>query len=603
MASETRYRPLGIGPASANFSGFSGYAPEAEQAYRGMGSLNARMAQLSQSVFGMAEDAMKEEGANYGAQNAPTEEQIQSAREAGLPVVLPGQGDSSVRGKAAFKTASAVASDRMEMLARKEIADLTYQAKVEDWKPDRLATQLNAVTEGYAKALAEQNPVAAVKLKAQVALIGNTHWENYTTTWVGREREKAKAVDMMGVDGIIDGVKELVQRGGRDVAQVGADGKVSGWTRMSLNDALDNEKFNIRKKMVGRFSATEIEAAITRFDKEADLQKLGAVTDWARDPRFVGNASKAYNMLITGKIDDPRVSEIWQSLDPAQRVKARDGIFGLMRDQSTLERTEQQNQEHNADMASRRIEAEIAIEKMDLVDGKPGAQQRIDDLMGKYKALNPRGYATELGKQASEPGLNNPYAERNLRRRVANGQASLIDIETAPIGEKERESIRNTFVARQDKDFKAADDDLAKLMKRPPPTLVNQTQADRARQLEYDALSSKLTQAKLDHKRQTEEYLAAVQAGRKDVPNPGRFDAFAWVQKAHDEWKKGEGMAKQKRFMDDLGKINPELQDRTKFNAIINNPDEQRRLKLNSTMIENAKKLWENLDGLAEIYR
>lgn len=185
------------------------FAAEQEIA-RGRNQLANNLNRLSSFVMSMAEDKAKIEGAEYGALNAPTAEQINDAFVAGEELELPGD-DSSVFGRSARRAALSIAGDEISALASNRATELTtlYEQSltaygqsqqfrdaaerdfgITDFSPGALADKLDEVAAGYGGVLDETSPALAREFRAKQGITNHSSYAGYLEDYVKVENKR-----------------------------------------------------------------------------------------------------------------------------------------------------------------------------------------------------------------------------------------------------------------------------------------------------------------------------------------------------------------------------------------------------------------------------
>ena len=185
------------------------FAAEQEIA-RGRNQLANNLNRLSNFVMSMAEDKARIEGAEYGALNAPTQQQINDAFVAGEELELPGD-DSSVFGRSARRAALSIAGDEISALASNQATTLTtlYEQSlteygqsqqfrdaaerdfgITDFSPGALADKLDEVAAGYGGVLDETSPALAREFRAKQAITNHSSYAAYLDEYVKVENKR-----------------------------------------------------------------------------------------------------------------------------------------------------------------------------------------------------------------------------------------------------------------------------------------------------------------------------------------------------------------------------------------------------------------------------
>ena len=186
-------------------------AQEAEA--RAKSGIAQSLQRMSNYFLQQAEQKAQIEGAEYGAAQAPTEQQIQDAAQRGEELELPGD-QTTVYGKAARKAALSIASDEVTALASKahtniagvfdfllendNLPEAERQAYLDDMgvpddSPQSFALALDTATAGYGSVLDERAPGVSRRFRAQMSIAANGKWTTYLNAYVKKNNEKVEA--------------------------------------------------------------------------------------------------------------------------------------------------------------------------------------------------------------------------------------------------------------------------------------------------------------------------------------------------------------------------------------------------------------------------
>jgi len=180
---------------------------------QGLSQLASSLDRLSSFFVNQAADKARIEGAEYGAENAPTPEQINEAYASGEELELPGD-DTTIYGRSVRKAALAIADDEITALASNRMstlaqvfdtglndqsmsdqqrADLAASVGVTDFSPESFADALDTINAGYAAVLDENAPGVARKFRAQAAITANSKFNKYLEAYVAKNNERLEA--------------------------------------------------------------------------------------------------------------------------------------------------------------------------------------------------------------------------------------------------------------------------------------------------------------------------------------------------------------------------------------------------------------------------
>ena len=132
---------------------------------------------MGRSINIMAKEKRQEEALRFAAENPPTLEQLQLAKE-GLPAAVSGvgtiTGDVTYFGQALKKARSLQISSAFEMEGMNELTRLLGDVNNGVIKADQVREKVASISAGYTNALNKIDPEAAIKFNATFATHGNT---------------------------------------------------------------------------------------------------------------------------------------------------------------------------------------------------------------------------------------------------------------------------------------------------------------------------------------------------------------------------------------------------------------------------------------------
>tara|TARA_B100000683_G_C12498222_1_gene556830 strand:+ start:1921 stop:3708 length:1788 start_codon:yes stop_codon:yes gene_type:complete len=165
---------------------------EAQAIERGMGQLQQSLNRMTSFFAEQSRVQAKVQGEEFGAANAPTMEQILSARQTGEELKLPGD-QNTLFGRAARQAAATVVASELELAAHKEMNATILDFENREANPAGLQDKLDAIILGYSSTFDESVPSMARSMKAKLALNAQTKYANYHSAYITNQKEKSKA--------------------------------------------------------------------------------------------------------------------------------------------------------------------------------------------------------------------------------------------------------------------------------------------------------------------------------------------------------------------------------------------------------------------------
>jgi hypothetical protein len=272
------------------------------------------------------------EGEKYGAENAPTVEQLKLMTASG-ETIKPVGDTFTVFGQSAQKASAEIVSTRIGYAASAELEKI--KSNIESGASGSQAglQQFNAAIKGYSSALAAYDPVAGKKLEAELAYKSNQ-------LYLAASKRAASSISAAAKDEIeqdlvfrIDTIGSIVGSG--DSLVVGPEGET---LRLSLKDkkAMEFKKIVLLASKVGNPAFTRTTA--NSFLAEWNKQSKSIVALWAADPV---NARSRMTQLRLGKADDPAIQSIIETFKPEDKINILTGSINLSNSYINYERTQE----------------------------------------------------------------------------------------------------------------------------------------------------------------------------------------------------------------------------------------------------------------------
>lgn len=205
MAEQVRYRSAGLSLRVPKVD-FTALRAQSQ----GFGTMAQSLSRMSNFFMQQSEQKAKIEGAEYGAETAPTQTQIKDAYTRGEEIELPGN-KSTVYGRAARKAALSIVSDEISALASSEIArvgsifdatvdadgvsgeaaaNLAQQLNIDDLTPSSYALKMNEIIAGFGSVLDAESPAIARKFRAEMAIKTHSKYRDYQAKFIKRENKR-----------------------------------------------------------------------------------------------------------------------------------------------------------------------------------------------------------------------------------------------------------------------------------------------------------------------------------------------------------------------------------------------------------------------------
>ena len=292
-----RYQNIGVS-AGGNIERLPGIDfPSPREASRGLDALSGALDVMSQAFFGEAQIAATEEGRAYGAEMAPSQEQIRLAVETGTPITPIGDARTYF-GRAAREVSTRIAAIGVEAQAQLDMKRIKDGISTGAIGPGGVMPQVNSLIQGYSTALGQFDPVMGRKLQAELAKDGNTLFLAATARAAAAAAAAAKKSITDVADAKLENVKFVLEAGDRVVVDSNPMGEQTT-TVMPVKDMIRIEKEKLVNTISG-LKPKEQEKYLENFDKElvkgVELQVSNAILN--------GDVTQVKKDLVSGEYRD-----------------------------------------------------------------------------------------------------------------------------------------------------------------------------------------------------------------------------------------------------------------------------------------------------------
>ena len=264
-----------------------------------MASLSQSLDRMSSYFFRVAEGQAKIQGAEYGAENAPTKEQIEASIESGEPLEVVGD-QTTVFGQYARNASLTAVTDEIDYMMSTEMSktikafnnSLDNPVSDPNFEPTELLDKLTAIIEGHSSALDDVSPGTARKLRASGGIKANAKYVTYADKWSDNEFKKAKSKFFADIE---EENLSLYD----EISAFANDPKI-------LDNHIKSLKIKrLNKASTFKFSQSEIKNISANFD--ANLQTLA--TKIINDEIIKADANEP-GALVEKLINDPLTNEL-----------------------------------------------------------------------------------------------------------------------------------------------------------------------------------------------------------------------------------------------------------------------------------------------------
>ena len=509
MAELPRYRRDGL--LSAVSPGFEGVG--LREAARASETLTRAMDRVSQMAFQVAGEQAKIEGIEYGAANAPTAQQLATAKASGkdLEDLLPGD-TFSIFGSAARSTALEIIGVNIEKEARESISALQVGYEAGTVSLPALQEGLATIEDSYSAVLQDISPAAAAKFRASISLAGNSAFLAAAKAEAAKMKADNETTFIAYIDQKISDVDNVVSVGGT----MSPDGEFT-----SADEHISVLREQITNAGLMLDDPTLTQTKLTALDKAVSAAKVNTVVSSVRfEPSkgllaLQGKATlpDAEAQVILNSMDESLKQQVFEQLQSAQSAK-----LSLEAQENTAD--ERRMGEKAKDSIIRLVEArrrgdivaiDDAMEELQIYD--------IDKYESYAKAIYVEGGVDneDIVATLTNEALNNRLTESMVNDARASGHLTLGTYTT----------LLGKVDASRDESYRRAVNHVKRQIGYPDKAMFNASSIDRRAVQEVNAIED------------------ALFIARRENPD---LDAYAFVvpliQEARDKRRAADSMNK-----------------------------------------------------------
>jgi len=251
-----------------------------------LSNLSSNLDRMAQTFYSNAVQTAKIEGAEYGALNAPTEQQLLDASESNTELDFVGDKDS-VFGRYARTATLEATSDRLTLMAKQSMSSIILKGKMNGTDPSEVAKELDSVTSGLSDVLDNESPVTAKKFKATMGIYANAEYKTYASKYITDKQAEFKTTWTLNFDNTVNvNLPKLIEAG--ITTKIPTDIKQDGKT-VSVDKQVVTTKEVLQKIKDKLFSTRPVgttSAEILARSKQFDDQVLQSAKDIVNEAVF-----------------------------------------------------------------------------------------------------------------------------------------------------------------------------------------------------------------------------------------------------------------------------------------------------------------------------
>jgi hypothetical protein len=391
------------------------------------------MAPIQRGLDSMTDFALKKfeekaliEGAEYGAQNAPTEQQLQDA-QGDIEDLVPGD-QTTVFGRAARKAALQSMTTNFEMSAREQMINLRIQAQQENMDTATFTEQSNAIIDGYTSTLQDISPSAALNFRATMATVGNSALLAHSNKLLANQKEQDKTV-------AADNVDFVLQYTLPDIFENGSIPKSIDKDYVPMSQLIEKERNSIIKMANQIADPAFLSSKLKAFDAEVDELYATSTSAWLNQA-----PAERLQQLSTGQITDTRFADIWSNMTTTQQQeaskKAREELRNIEATNTSLSQ------------AAERKRTETSESLLVSITDKRLKNEDYSQELAQLKVVDGSAWIDISSQIRSDGAIDDPSTVANLNLASVDGLLTMSMVR----GAYSRGDLSNpTFLTMQDK--------------------------------------------------------------------------------------------------------------------------------------------------------
>ena len=326
MAPLPRYTPVGITIAAPQPLTI---APQQAAAATGK-ILSAGLDRIANFAFRQAYQQAAVQGAEYGAENAPTIEQIKQAQEDGEPLEAPGD-MTTVFGRAARAQGLSTMRLNVESAGRTELAQMHAKVINSEVPIDQYASQMNDVINGYSDAIKQVSPRTGQALRASLATVASMQYRVHATGLAKKAEARRTIMVNEAISQVIADAVTFV-KGGDQIE----DAFEPGDQVVTTSEASITSQRNIILKLALSIGDARLaKSALTQFNTAVQAARVGVVADYVKNPDGTVNIQR-YGAVLSGNLSGTPIEGVYHSMTGEQKAVTLKEVVRRGREAYTL---------------------------------------------------------------------------------------------------------------------------------------------------------------------------------------------------------------------------------------------------------------------------
>ena len=524
MAPRSRYLGIQRQIGTSGYRGPSGVGMR--EAQRTSQMLVSALDNMSQYFFKKASVQAEKEGAEYGAENPITVDQIRESALNGTDVTDRFD-DDTIFGRSAKKIAIESVGSDLSLSAKRKFSDLISKATLNNADLADVSSDLKAITNEYLKIADSVSPILGRKLYAELGVNSSAHYNAYSKVYAKRSLDQLQTntslnlnFDLKSMDIELDAVLNF--EGNEDALTA----KIYGAGLYQNGKLLDkkarnkaefdkakgfaiNKKYDyIYKASKAKYTKTMMESALKDWDDKWLEVRTSTIVSTALETKTSSDlAMKIQSNQKTGNV---KIDAILNGMTNEQRLNVAKAIRTEKSAQISFENTVQDKKDNDADN-------KIAVLEVDLSKQLAfGAKDDLNEKLLQLEALDPNKYAEYKIKFDESGGLrtvSDSKVKADLIQKVSTDNLSFGGLAKyhSSLSPKDYNDLAGKVEANENAETKTAMNIIAgELGFSPEAEIIGEQDPNFEKMQVYRRIKGRVEEALLKAKKETKDFDAVA---------------------------------------------------------------------------------------------
>jgi len=385
-----------------------------------MDALSKGMNQMTSFFMQSAQEQAVVEGERYGAENAPTAEQLSEAYKTGE--ALKPVGDTfTIFGQAAQKASQDITRTNVYYASHTEMSKVSEEIESGRISPDSGMKQFNAIIKGFSGALSDIDPVASKKMSAELAYKANTQYLAATKKAASNAVTQAKIATAQEIDLRLSSLPQIIAAGDRYDP---TSGKIT-----SVTDLVKLEQDRVIE-LGGKISLAQREVVKKAFNEKF----IDSRNDYVSNIMLSQSGEEDRNTVISALADFKLGKSTGNStLDTLLRTYEPDEFNGMLKEVREISNQARADEDNRIKFEQGKLEAQLNPVREDFLfrltqmeNGDLSSSLTAQEIASsKLPAFGPGSKDTFYGllksATSSEKAKEDPLVLLDARKAIARG--------------------------------------------------------------------------------------------------------------------------------------------------------------------------------------